>query len=476
METKNNITLEEAIRERNIRACRSHITIFTKALYPKFQATWFHVKYYQALQDFAEGKIKKLMIFCPPQHGKSLGSTQMLPSYLLGDNPDLKVAIVCYNAGKAEKFNRGIQRIIDSPVYAEIFPETRLSNGLDGYAKNNVEIEVVGCEGGVRSVGVGGGLTGETVDVLIMDDLYKDAADAWSPTIREGVKDWYNSVGETRLHNDSRQLIVFTRWHHQDLAGTLLAEPDHGWTVISYPAIKMTEPTEDDPREPGEALYPDRHNIERLIARRNSDPHMFESLFQQDPKPKEGLMYRPFDTYERIQLPEKGKIKAYVDTADMGKDYLCSIAYFETDTAIYVLDVIYTQKQMEITEILTANQMQEFRVEEANIESNNGGRGFSRAVETKAREMGNQLTRFEWFHQSGNKESRINTMSATVNNMIKMPEDWATRWPIFYNHVSAYSAKGKNAHDDAPDTLTGIVEKFASSGAGVTRSVLSMFW
>src|SRR5690606_7600798 len=112
-----------------------------------------------------------------------------------------------------------------------IFPHTLLSSGTDGYQRNNLEIEMVGKEGGLRSVGVGGGLTGETVDVLIMDDLYKDTADAWSPTVRENVCDWYNAVAETRLHNDSRQLIVFTRWHHEDLAGTLLAMPNHGWTV-----------------------------------------------------------------------------------------------------------------------------------------------------------------------------------------------------------------------------------------------------
>src|SRR5690606_21133098 len=108
----------------------------------------------------------------------------------------------------------------------------------------NVELEVVGRKGGIRSVGIGGGLTGETVDILIMDDLYKDAMDAWSPIVRENVENWYSTVAETRLHNNSQQLIVFTRWHHQDLAGKLLSDPDHDWTVISYPAIKEGEPTE----------------------------------------------------------------------------------------------------------------------------------------------------------------------------------------------------------------------------------------
>lgn len=302
MESNQMPVYDDLVKEFNIRAAREHLTVFTKAMMPTFDTTWFHIKYYQALNDFAEGKIKKLMIFIGPQHGKSLGSTQMLPAYLLGKNPDLKIAIVCYNAGMAEKFNRGIQRKIDDPAYRVIFPKTALSNGTDGYVKNNTEIEVVNHSGGVRSVGIGGGLTGQTVDCLIMDDLYKDASEAWSPIVRENVENWYSTVAETRLHNDSQQLIVFTRWHHEDLAGKLLADPEHDWTVISYPAIKEGEPTEADPRNDGEALYPERHDIERLIALRNRDAFSFESLYQQNPQPKEGLMYQPFKTYSILPI------------------------------------------------------------------------------------------------------------------------------------------------------------------------------
>lgn len=448
------------LMERNRRLCAKHLVAFTKAMYPKFQATWFHMKYYEALDAFARGEITKLMVFIPPQHGKSLGSTQMLPSYLLGRDPDLKIAIVSYNATKAEKFNRAVQRVIDTDAYRMIFPHTLLSSGTDGYQRNNLEIEMVGKEGGLRSVGVGGGLTGETVDVLIMDDLYKDTADAWSPTVRENVRDWYNAVAETRLHNNSRQLIVFTRWHHEDLAGTLLSMPEHGWRVIQYPAIKSGGPTEDDPREDGESLFPERHSIERLTAIRDRDPFIFESLYQQNPQPKEGLLYGEFKTYKELPITDRGTVKAYVDTADLGKDYLCSIAYLQTQTGVYVLDVIYTQEGMEVTEQAVARQMNEFMVNEATIESNNGGRGFARVVEEKTRILGNVRTKFTWFHQSLNKEARIVTNSATVTNIIHFPSGWGDRWPIFRNHVVSYSAKGRNAHDDAPDTLTGIVENF----------------
>ena len=154
----------------------------------------------------------------PPQHGKSEGSTRRLPSYVLGRKPDTKIAVVSYNAPKARKFNREIQRVIDSPEYHEIFPDTCLNSSnvttvAGAWLRNADEFEIVGRRGSVKTVGVGGPLTGEPVDMLIMDDIYKDAKSAWSPVVREAIEDWYDTVAETRLYNDSQQLIVFTRWH-----------------------------------------------------------------------------------------------------------------------------------------------------------------------------------------------------------------------------------------------------------------------
>ena len=214
----------KALKERLIRESRSDLLRFTMSTMPTFRPADFHRRYYQVLTDFADGKIRKLMVFMPPQHGKSEGSTRRLPAFLVGKNPDNKLAIVSYNAPKARKFNREIQRIIDSPEYHEIFPNTNLNASnvttvAGSWLRNADECEIVGCRGGFKTVGVGGALTGEPVDILIMDDIYKDAKTAWSPIVRESVSDWYDTVAETRLHNDSQQLIVFTRWHEDDCYG-----------------------------------------------------------------------------------------------------------------------------------------------------------------------------------------------------------------------------------------------------------------
>ena len=170
-------------------------------------------------------------------------------------------------------------------------------------------------------------------------------------------------------------------------------------------------------------------------------------------------MYSAFRTYDITPNRRHAVRKNYTDTADTGKDYLCSICYVETETANYVTDVLYTQKQMEYTEPKTSEMLTKNKTEVAIIESNNGGRGFARNVERQCRLDGNNTTRFEWFNQTQNKQVRIFTHSAEVQNLIYFPTDWRHRWPEFAAHILSYRKEGKNSHDDAPDALTGTVEK-----------------
>lgn len=467
------IRLIKAMQERLNRESRSDLLRFTLATMPTFRPAGFHRRYYQCLTKFATGEIKKLMVFIPPQHGKSEGSTRRLPAFLLGHDPDLKIAVISYNATKARKFNREIQRIIDSEEYSSLFPETFLANSAFGqeesgaWVRNSDECEMVGHRGWFKTVSVGGALTGDPVDVLIMDDIYKDAKSAWSPVVRESVRDWYDTVAETRLHNDSRQLMVITRWHEDDLGGELLRQQGifsednpNGWEVITYPAIKVGRPTDHDERQEGEPLWPERHSLEKLQEIRKRNPTVFESLYQQDPKPNEGLLYDSgFRTYSVRPATLKLKRKAYIDTADTGDDFLCGIVYDETEIANYVLDVIYTQKPMEYTEPATAKMLVKWQVEEAVVESNNGGRGFARAVEKEVRIMGNDRMKFKWFFQKDNKDVRIYVNSAAVQNLTYMPDGWERIFPEFAKAVNGYLKAGKNENDDAPDALTGMVER-----------------
>jgi len=410
----------------------------------------------------------------------STGSTIMLPSFLFGIDPNKKIAVGSYSTTFARKFNREIQRVIDTPQYHEIFPETTLnaSNVVtisSSYLRNSEEFEIVGYKGSLKAVGRGGPLTGNPVDIMIMDDLYKDASEGNSPVIREGVWDWYSSVVQKRLHNKSQELIVFTRWHQDDLIGLLekkdkvvLIEsiddiealgPDFdGWIKINFEAIKESEPTPIDPRQKGEALYPERQGLKKLLKEREQDPEKFNCMNQGNPISQEGLMYKPFGSY--VELPQIKIKKSYVDTADKGTDYLCAVHYAvpldANDDRRFVLDVVYSQEAMETTEPLLAKSLDNNQIDECIVESNNGGRGFARAVE----QIVNGKTEISWKHQSKNKEARIVSNSATVNRRIVFPEGWEKRWPTFYEHLRFYKKLfNANKQDGIPDVLTGIVEQ-----------------
>lgn len=453
---------------------------FAAEVYPFLTLQPFHRTYYRVLEAFARGRVRRLMVTMPPQHGKSVGATTLLPAYVLGLDPDCRVAIASYSGQMASKFNRRVQRILDSREYGAIFPATTIKQGTrpPNYIRTADEVEIVGRQGGLLSVGREGSLTGNRVDCFILDDLYKDALEANSPLVRENCWEWYTSVVRTRMHNASRELIVFTRWHEKDLIGTLKEreavvelrewsqleelKPDE-WLHLNFEALKASPPTGIDPRLPGEALWEEQQGAELLAAKRKLDPLQFESMYQGKPSAREGLLYGG-NLAEYDALPhEIVRRSNYTDTADTGDDYLCSLSYaVDADGAIYITDAVYTREPMEVTEREVAEMLERSGTRQAAVESNNGGRGFARAVQKRVPGV-----RVEWFHQHGNKEARILSNAATVVHLLRFPRGWAQRWPELYTHLTTYLRRFRaNRWHDAADVVTGIVEREASDGGG----------
>ena len=454
-------------------AATSDFAAFAQAVYPFLELQPFHMAYYRLLGEFAAGRIRKLIVTMPPQHGKSVGATTLLPAYMLGLDPDLRVAIASYSASLASRFNRRVQRILESQEYASIFPETTIKKGSrpPEYIRTADEVEIIGRRGELLSVGREGSLTGNRVDCFILDDLYKDAMEAESPIVRENCWEWYTSVVKTRMHNFSRELIVFTRWHDEDLIGELcrreecvvLREWDDlkrvaagSWAVLNFEALKTSPPCGIDPRESGCALWEERQSRELLLAKRKLDPLRFECMYQGHPAAQEGLLYGfAFAEYDLLPC-DIVRRSNYTDTADTGDDYLCSVSYaVDTDGKIYVTDVVYSREPMEVTEALVGEMLTRSQTRSAAVESNNGGRGFARAVQKLA-----PTVKVEWFHQNGNKEARILSNSATVLHMLRFPRGWAQRWSEMYAHLTSYRRDFRsNRWHDAADVLTGIIER-----------------
>ena len=193
--------------------------------------------------------------------------------------------------------------------------------------------------------------------------------------------------------------------------------------------------------------------------RRAMGVDIFNANYQQEPIDIKGRLYTGFKTYDG-ETPKFKMIKSYTDTADTGSDFLCSFVYGVTrDNEAYIMDAYYTNKAMEITEPATAEMFYKNEVNTAMVESNNGGRGFARSVERILREkFKTNRTVVKWFHQKNNKIARILTGSTWCMEHIYFPVGWHNKWPDLYEALMKYQRQGKNAHDDAPDALTGIYE------------------
>ena len=430
-----------------------------------------------------------------PTHN-SQGSSRHLPAQILGLYPDTKICICSYAATIAKDFNRDVQRLIDNEKYHAVFPDTNLNGSnvvtiADNYLRNSDVFEIVNHIGSLRVVGRGGSLTSKTVDVMILDDLYKDASEANSPQIRQTSWDWYTKVARTRLHNDSQQLIVFTRWHPDDIIGKIIETekvievtkwadleniPKGAWVLVNFEAIKTGKPTEIDTRQPGEPLWGARHSLERLLAAKALDPVGFQCLYQGDPGNAEGKLYQPFKTWaEKSDWGQYIRTGCYVDVADEGDDFLFAATYdiykspnqiwnehnkrFEPLLFALITGIEYTDENTDVTTITVPRLINEKGAQKAWIESNNGGAQFEKTIKKKVRALTIP------FYQGANKESRIVTNAPFVNQHIIMPLGWETQYPKFYAHITAFLRKfDANAHDDDADGLTGIYEKEIADG------------
>ena len=475
---------------------RRRLRNFARYIKPEIELKPFHEAYYRVLDMFAHGKIKKLIIQIPPQHGKSEGSSRLLPAFMLGLNPDRKICISSYATTIAQDFNRDVQRIIDTASYRRLFPDTYLSGMnvvtmANNYLRNSNVIEMVGHSGSLRVVGRGGALTSKTVDVSILDDVYKDYAEANSPIVREAAWKWYTTVVRTRLHNESQELIVFTRWHSEDIIGRLEKSekvidikkwddieiaPKDAWLRINFEGLKESEPNELDSREKGESLWEERHSKKKLEAQRELDPVQFECLYQGNAESAEGRLYGEFKTW--VNKEDWGRYVrsgAYIDVKDEGNDYLGAITYdiylspneawneqkgrFEPILFALVTDIMFTDENTDITTETVPNMLNLQGTQKCWVESNNGGSLYEKTIRRKVR------CQTYPFFQSANKESRIITCSAMVNQSIVMPIGWESRYPKAAEHIKGFLRNfSANAHDDIEDVMTGIYEKEIANG------------
>lgn len=468
------MTIEEAkvIKITKVKALSS-LMFFTRYFFKhtnkkKWELNDHHMQICEALDKVVSGEIKRLIINIAPRYSKTELAVRSFIAFGLARNAAAKFIHLSYANELALDNSEAIRETVKSEAYQKLFPYVQVKQKTDSkkkwYTTENGGIYATATGGQVT--GFGAGQVDEDLDdffgsdddnkepfngALIIDDSIKPE-DADSPLIREKVNKRFDSTIRNRVNSRNTAIIIIgQRLHENDLPGYLLSNEPGIWTVLSIPCIRNHGTKE------AKALWSFKHTLEELLTMEVQNPVVFARQYMQQADSITGKLYKKFKTYKDAPqyLPT---IKAVVDTADEGSDFLCSIVYAPIPAGIYLLDVYYTQAGMEVTESKTAQQFKGYAVQEARIESNAGGRSFARNVERICRENQNWTTAFIWYHQSKNKQSRIFTQAAEVQNMIYFPEDWEVRWPLFAKAIKAYLSAGSNSHDDAADALTMVIE------------------
>lgn len=224
-------------------AARARLIPFCQYLWRGFEARPHRQLIAAALELCESGVIKRLMIFTPPQYGKSELVSRSFPAWYLGRNPDKQMILASYGETLAFNLSTDSRSKIMDPAYRNLFGDLSIYKravSLSKTSKSVREWRIGGHRGRLKSAGVGGGITGHPADFFLIDDPVKDMEAANSILIREKTISWYKTSALTRLSPVGCMVICMTRWHEGDLAGYLLRlqhEPGADkWFVLRLPA------------------------------------------------------------------------------------------------------------------------------------------------------------------------------------------------------------------------------------------------
>jgi hypothetical protein len=281
---------------------------FIAAAYPRYGFHRWAELLISLLQAIADGQLSRLIVTCPPRLGKSLLVSKLFPAYFISRHPHLFAAIASYSSELAYAHSREARhfyRVTGNPLSKD---SAAVGNWLTPE------------RGGCIAAGVDGPFTGKGYSLGVIDDPYKGPADAGSSRIRSRIEEWLKAVwftraepqfieqaGGGRQRNLSAQVIVLTRWDHEDIVGWLLAqeagEAPQDWHILNLPAIAehpADQPTyppsctvEPDWRAPGEALCPERFPLSELHKIRSRvGSFWWNALYQQRPSPAQGAIFQ----------------------------------------------------------------------------------------------------------------------------------------------------------------------------------------
>ena len=430
---------------------------FTKTVWEEFINGRHHRIMAEKFNRIATGDLKRLIVNMPPRHTKSEFGSYLLPAWLMGRNPRLKIMQTTHTAELAFRFGRKVRNLMNSKEYSKIFEGVELR--ADSQAAGRWETS----KGGEYfAAGVGGAVTGRGADLLIIDDPHSEQ-DALSPTAMENAYEWYTSGPRQRLQPGGSIVIIMTRWAENDLTGKLIRQQARDiladkWEVVEFPALM---PETDEP------LWKEFWKKEDLLAVKGSlSIGKWEAQWQQNPTSEQSAILKRewWKTWEGDEIPPLEYVMQSYDTAYSKK----SNADF---SAITTWGVFYTEEGGPPNIILVdakrgrwdfpdlrRKALEEFKYWDPEcilIEAKASGMPLTQEL----RNMGIPVTNYSP-SRGNDKFTRVNSIAPLLESGLVWCPD--TRWGEEVIEECAAFPAGE--HDDYVDTVTQALRRFREGG------------
>ena len=406
------------------------------------------------LQEIALGDTKRLMVFLPPRHGKSMLVSHYFPAWYLGMFPDKRVILTAYEADFAASWGRKARDVLNE--YGKPFYDVEVNDKSS--AANRWDIQ--GYTGGMVTAGVGGPITGKGADILIIDDPVKNAEEANSQTYRDKTWEWYQSTAYTRLEPNGSIILIMTRWHEDDLAGRILQQIEQGsseqWEIINLPAI--AEDHDILGRNIGEPLWPERYDLKELERiKYTTGSYWWSAMYQQRPQPPEGgLLKRSWiKHYQPYELPDLEELNIYqgwdlaISTKETADYTVCTTLGVSKEKQIYVLDWYRDRIDFPTQVRMVEKLADKWNPSQIGIESN----AYQQALPQQLKKT--SMLPIKEVKRTKDKVTRITSAFVHFENgKILLPENH----PELDNFINEYVYFPQGKHDDMLDSTELAIE------------------
>tara|TARA_R110000765_G_scaffold46969_2_gene96728 strand:- start:6179 stop:7639 length:1461 start_codon:yes stop_codon:yes gene_type:complete len=307
------LALEQAKITLSVRTkAQESFMTFVKHVYDGFIEGTHHTQVATQFEKLAVNPGSRIIVNMPPRHTKSEFASYLLPAWLIGKNPELKIIQTTHTAELAVRFGRKVRNLMETDIYKDIFPEVELR--VDSKAAGRWDT----AQGGEYfAAGVGGAITGRGADLLIIDDPHSEQ-DALSESALESAYEWYTSGPRQRLQPGGSIVVVMTRWSLKDLTGKLIKAQASDvmadqWDLIEFPAILPSD----------NVLWPEFWNKDELLRVKASlSLSKWNSQWQQNPTAEEGAIIKKewWNKWEKEDIPPVSYIMQSYDTAFSKKE------------------------------------------------------------------------------------------------------------------------------------------------------------